>query len=66
MQPFWYPLEEALTREAEHVARAERARLARAAGRGEPAGPGTALALRTAHVLRQLADHLEAGAVRPA
>ena len=63
VQPFWDIMDEAHRRQADRLERAARARL-----RAEAAGTssGAPLALRAARLLRNLADVLEARAVRTA
>jgi hypothetical protein len=64
MQPsFWHMMEEARMRQAERLASAERARLR---AQATPRLPRVQLTLRTAALLRQVADHLEARAIRTA
>jgi hypothetical protein len=55
MQSYWL-MEEARTRQAERMAAACQARLRAEAAQGLPR---TSLALRTAALLRHMADHLE-------
>jgi hypothetical protein len=63
MQPFFDLMEEAHGRQAERMAGADRARM-RAEARRTP--PRAALTLRTATLLRQVADHLEGRSIRTA
>ena len=56
MQPYWDLMEEARARQAERMATADRARLRSEATSGLPRA---SLTLRTATLLRQVADHLE-------
>jgi hypothetical protein len=63
MQPFFDLHEEARARQAERLAAAEQARMLADATRRPPRTP---LTLRTATLLRQVADHLEGRSVRTA
>ena len=63
MQPFFDLHEEARARQAERIAGAERGRMRAEATRRPPSTP---LTLRTAMLLRQVADHLEGRSVRTA